>query len=647
MDMRAQLPKSMLPDRDLWPQIAAEIRRGEHSRANQVSFAKLRHAVHFARTSRWILRLALAAILGLMLILGAIYLSHRTSAPAPKPGLDSKHPLEIKRAMRASKVVANQKMGQVNQLSQAPESQVRDDKRLANFALACQCEPSPEITSLINKAWVTNKNITHLQRRKIFADALYQLACENAENFFLHKASLEAIAFPSGIIMAPEVIDRYGARLELYPNDPAAIYLFGYTLFGKDTPRMIQLMQQLVSDYPEFPWPYLALAKAYREVFYRNNNRATFYLQSFMNLCPKNPDPIPLLGGLEDPDFLAETVSRMRSNLAARTDIPSLLLYDRLWQLESAGAPTRQEMTRVQEKIKDDLNRLRSLGAADQPEVAELIRLGYRMIGAKETAFGLAQKDPSYMGRWDLVRMEIKDWNEKNPVPPHNAAAAKRMAYWEKRLKASDSWINRVPENPSLWILKLEALAELKNRPQAEFIEAARKSLALERVSEEPSQFSPEGIFWGSNILRLAMLCVERGVWLDQIPTLIEEGLEAAEKYSWKMASDLAGDLQWSFLRGRFSSWLKADEAWHSLAEAYLQLGRRDKADEILDYIEQGLTEFKSQLAKRQMGNKVNDLWLFTTQQQWMRDELAAREKRYIAARDRLTHPCKKTGVRP
>ncbi len=484
---------------------------------------------------------------------------------------------------------------------------------------------------------MTNKGAMHLRRRKIVAEALYELARENAENFFLHKASLEAITFLSGIIV-PEVIDRYRARLAHHPDDPVSIYLFAYTLFGKDTPRMIQLMQQLVSDNPEFPWPYLALAKVYREVFYRNNNRATFYLQAFMNLCPKNPEPTPLLGGWEDSDFVAESIRRMRSNLAARSDIPSLLLYDRLWQLEWVSGLTREEITRVQEKIKDDLKRLRGLDAADQPEVAELIRLGYRMINDKETSCDLAKKDHSYIGRWDLVRMEIKDWNEKNPVPPDNAAAEKRIAYWEKRLKASDSWINRVPENPSLWILKLEALAALKSRPEGEFIEVARKSLALERKSEESSQFSPEALFWGSNILRLAMLCVERGAWLDQVPALIKEGLAAAEKYSGETASDLAGDLQWSFLRGRFFAWLKADDAWHSLATAYLHRGKYDHAREVLNSMEQKLTEFTSQLAKTQKRGHADDHWLFKIQRQLMSEELAAREKRYAPMLTGITH---------
>ncbi len=637
IEMCARLPRSIQPDRDLWPQIAAALGRAGLRESNQgqpASSFELESGFRFPWISRRIWQLAAAAILGLALILTAVYLRNRPSSTPTKPALKSDDAVKIGLRHRPS-APALYDLKQEPNRKQSPARPLQDEEASAGFIEACRCEPSPEVLSLINKAWMVDTDaLYHLPRRQTVAERLYQLAGENADNFFLHKASIDATTFPViGTVWDHNTVDRYRIKFTRRPNDPVFIYLFAHTLFGKDTPQMIQLMQQLTGEYPEFPWPYLDLAKVYREAFYRDDAKATVYLQAFMNLCPKSPEPISLLGSLRDSDFFTQATKRMRSNMAARTDIPSLLLYDHLWLLESFGGATGEESSKVREEIKSDLERLRSLEAANLPEIAELIRLGYSIIGDRKTSYDLAKRDTSYLGRWDVVRMEIKDWNEKNPFPPDNAPEETKESYWIKRLQASNSWIRKVPESPSIWILRLEALAALKSRPESEFLEVAKKALALERDSGEYSGISPEGVSWGSNILKLALLCAQRGVWLDKVPELIKEGVAAAYQYSQQTASDITGDLQWSLLRGRFSTWLKADDAWQSLVIAYLRQGKPDKARETLNRMEEALTAIKSELAQRLKDNTVGSQWLFTTQYQWMKGELAAREKQYAALR--------------
>ena len=101
-------------------------------------------------------------------------------------------------------------------------------------------------------------------------------------------------------------------------------------------------MRQLAADHPEFPWPNLSLAKVYGLFDFKDESKARSYLQGFMKLCPESPEPLRLLVSFGDSDFLTDTVRRMRLNLATRSDVQSLLLYQNLWYLEDYQGRNRR-----------------------------------------------------------------------------------------------------------------------------------------------------------------------------------------------------------------------------------------------------------------------------------------------------------------
>jgi hypothetical protein len=49
------------------------------------------------------------------------------------------------------------------------------------------------------------------------------------------------------------------------------------------------VMQQLVAEHPEFPWPDLALAQINSVPFKTDKKKVQSYLRAFMKLCPKSP----------------------------------------------------------------------------------------------------------------------------------------------------------------------------------------------------------------------------------------------------------------------------------------------------------------------------------------------------------------------
>jgi hypothetical protein len=636
LDTSASLPKSVMPDRDLWPEIEAGIAAAGPQQKyplRQVTVSDSRNGSSFPPgVARWIWRLVAVAVLGTMLVLAATYLRNRPPAPTPKAAVV---PTDLEGAgqnLQTPSSSLTQALTIDPRFKRAATNPPQDDKELAGYIRACQCGASAETLGLIDKAWIVDENMPPLRAREVVSDRLYNLAVENADNFFLHKASLEARSYPV-LRMVADLTDRYRMRLALHPNDPVSTYLYAYSLLGNNTPEMIRLMRQLIVEHPEFPWPNLALAEVRGYFSYKDEKQAQSYLQAFMKLCPESPEPTRLLVALGNSDFLADAIRHMRANLAARSDTQSLMLYQELWYLEAMRGATGDEIAKVRQTIKDDLKRLQSLSAEWQRQLATVIRSGYMDIGDRETFRDLIEKDSSESGRWGAVMLEIQEWNTQNPVPLDSAPTEKRAAYWENRLRMSDSWIKRLPEDSSIWIVKLEALAALKSRPESEFLEVATKALALERADAETSELGTHLLPWRSNILKLASLYADQGVLLDQIPALIKEGLAVSEKRNQEAASDLGRDPQWAFVTRRFSDWLEADDAWHSLANAYLRVGKPDNALVALDCIEPGLAEFKSQLAQTQAGARADDDVITAGQRQWMANELAAREKRYAAAR--------------
>lgn len=618
------------PQRDLWPQIETGINAAE---VPQTAPAKQAPGSAFSmRAFRLTWRLASVAILGTIILLAATYFRNRSSVPVSKTatGLTT-----VSGANGNPKSSGTQdKQGLRHDLDS--RLLASNDSQLGvlagNYAEACRCGPSAKIMDQIDRGSIIDESLPGMRAREAASERLYLLAGENSDDFFLHKASLENyFLFPLPATSATAT-RRYLSKLAQRPNDPVWTYLYASSLFGKDTPEMIRLMQQLGADHPKFPWPNLSLAKVYGLFDFKDESKARSYLQGFMKLCPESPEPLRLLVSFENSDFLTDTVRRMRSNLATRSDVRSLLLYQNLWYLEDIRGASGEESSKVQQRIREDLKRLENFQSGVRGQLAAAIRSGYLHIDDKDTFAKLFDKDTSWSGRWGAVMLKIQEWNKVNPVPPPDAPAEKQTAYWENRLRMCESLIGKMPENPSLWMIKLESLAALKNHPQSEFLEAASNVLALERDGAETPELGTH-LGWKSNLLKLASLCANQGLFLDQIPALIREGFATAEKRMHENSTDLSRNPQWVSLNSRFNVWLEANDARHSLADAYLRSGKPAKAIGALDSIEAELREFKTLAAQAQANAGPDDGVIIESQRKSMADKLAKLEEQCAAAR--------------
>ena len=627
------------PQQDLWLQIEAGMNAAG---VPQTAAAKQGAGSAFSmRAFRLTWRLAVVATLGTMILLAATYFRSRSSAPVSGT---AKGLTGVTGANENPKPSGSQdKQGLRRDLDsrQSESNKSQPSVPAGNYAEACQCGPSRKISDLIDKGSIVDESLPGMRAREVVSEQLYTLAGENSDDFFLHKASLENYPLFPLPAASSTATRQYLSKLVQRPNDPVWTYLYASSLFGKDTPEMIRLMRQLVADHPEFPWPNISLAKVYGLFNFKDESKARSYLQGFMKLCPESPDPLRILVSFGNSDFLTDTVRRMRLNLATHSDVQSLLLHQNLWYLEAIRGTTGEEFSKIQQRIREDLKRLEGFESGRQEQLAAVIRNGYRDIDDVDTFAKLFDKETNWSGRWGAVMLKIQEWTKENPFPPTDAPAEKRTAYWENRLRMSESLIRKMPENPSLWIIKLESLAALKNHPQSEFLEAASNVLALERNGAETPELGTH-LGWKSNLLKLASLCANQGLLLDQIPALIREGYAAAEKRNDENSTDLSRNPKWVSLMSHFNFWLEANDAWHSLADACLRLGKPDKASDALNSIEAELREFKTLLAQAQANARPDDGVTIEGQRKSMADKLAKLEERYTAARASLKRAARK-----
>lgn len=621
----AALPKRINSDHDLWPAIVKNIQ------ASGISHRNIARPVRF----QWSWRLAAVVVAGTALVLAATLLltHHPESQPIspPRSSVPQKTGGELQTTLGQQPrlpAINRTKESAKNSIVPSEDSGVRMG-RVMN-STACQCEPSAEILGIVENALLVDERLPPSSSAEAVSGRLFDFARVNEDDFFLLKISLDVLPFPSRV--PDSVRDRYRGLLLLYPDDAGLTYLYAYSLYGKNTPEMIRLMKQLIAEHPNFPWPNLALAKVYgypqapvdmsqSGYIYNDPNKVQTYIRAFMKLCPESPEPIRVLFPATDLLFIAGTLPHMRELLITRTDTRSLLMYPALWQLEgqrAGGADANQ----IRQRVAADLKRLQSLAAGRPPEFISVLYSGYQRIGDTETLRTLLAKDTSYEGRSAFVAFDTQEWSAKNPAPEADGTVQTKNAYWEKRLQRNDIWIKNAPEATFVWMDRLKALSELKDHPEGEFLAAGENVLSLLRGGADSLP---------SNFTKLATLCANRGVLLDQIPSLIREGLAAAEKRDLENANDLKSP-EFNTEFGGFLRWKDADDAWHALFDAYLRIGKMDRARSALDEVEKGLTEWRKKIATIQASTQFNNSSSLST----MTNGLLDREKWFNEARGRL-----------
>ncbi len=450
----------------------------------------------------------------------------------------------------------------------------------------CRAEPSIQTEIDRAKEFRPEEGRPYSEVRNEQAAKLKALLEKYPDNFFVHRAYIEV--FPASMGGSKPVVEDYRQRFQAKPEDPQAQYLYARALMGHDTPESIRILTKLVEKHPNFPAALGTLGIIYASPNFRDDAKRTAVVEAFFSQCAETVDAYTRLSGLPSSPLQREAAPRLRKMLTGRTDDEALTGWPTLWRLEFKNTPV-PEHDKLREQIRKDLAALKQLDPEKHRQVRSVLAEGYRTLGEKEgEKTALAGMRGAGTGQ---VFEAMAEWSKKHPYPKPGDPEDTKHALYEARYKASEEWVKMAPEEPFFLLDRARTLAELSDHPDSEFLALIDKYFELEK--KKTSTVSGALV----NQIEVARLYAKRGVRLDEVPTLVQAGIEERAKTAKNREgqSDLFGGS--SGEQAAYANHYNTRAGREAVLDAYLKQKRFDKARETVVLIERELVDWRKSVA--------------------------------------------------
>lgn len=482
------------------------------------------------------------------------------------------------------------------------------------FGLACVlcaaqaqpgCSPSPEIERILRpeKPDPSVNPIEHLEKALASHPGDFHLIAE-----YLTRTALDA-ARPARVKLAEQ--------LRTQPRGAAAETLAALSWLGEATPKAIDGLKAAQSKHPEFPWPAYFLASVYSFPKFRDNKQSAELAAAFLKACPEY---LPAYNYVSRAT-LPEIQRPLAAGLRARLDKPSLTAgelsaYSTLWTLEFRSTPLDQHAP-LRERVKKDLERIKSF-EGDKSRLASIERTAAQLIGDAEAA-----KEAEKRAMASATGMEGMDeyqkWSKENPYPPREASKEERDAYDAKRKQAVRDFAAKYPKNRLFRDMRLTD--EMYDRSKTNEELEALAAEFLKEIDGAPTRSA-------YRYRRVARLWVERGIHLDEVPSLLEESLKLAE------ASPIGGGRTDLFDTGGQRELMTMNERidhWQLVALYESKRGNKEGAARARNEIAALLERYKPKPGEKDQ-NALTMYWMNAANYYQQQGGDAEREKRMLDA---------------
>jgi thiol-disulfide isomerase/thioredoxin len=327
----------------------------------------------------------------------------------------------------------------------------------ASFAQSSQilpgCEPAPEVRkALAIKIEGENFEQMKLSDQDARQEALYeQLIAKYPREVQPYNQLIGHAYDKPSLRLALQ--EKFRKQATESPDDPLALYIAGFVLFGTDTPESLRLLEAARSKASEFPWPAVVLAATYSTGKRVDKQKSSENLKSFFATCPDSTDQWAqsLLARSEDIGLQRRVATALRSRLARETDSERLKDYQTLWSLEFRVYPP-QEHPAERKRVAEDLKRIEALNSNPDSSWQAFLISGYKQAGASSEAITaredrLLREYPSSNEAYEIV---YKRWQALNKEPTDQKDAAAWASYDSAYQHALQDWIRDFPGNHSL-----------------------------------------------------------------------------------------------------------------------------------------------------------------------------------------------------
>jgi thiol-disulfide isomerase/thioredoxin len=309
------------------------------------------------------------------------------------------------------------------------------------------CEPAPEV----RKAFDEKLNDKDLEKMK-FSDraALQREVYEELMAKYprqvepYNRLIVDAHGDP---IWYSALQERFRKQAAQRPDDPLALYVAGFALFGTDTLESLRLLEAAKAKAPQFPWPSLLLAGAYLTGKRMDRQKSSANLAAFFAVCPDSTNEWAqmLLG--TDPELQPKVAKALRARLATEADPARLKDYGTLWSLEfRTHAP--QEHDALRKQVATDLKRIESLNPKPDSAWQAFLINGYKQAGASpETITTMEDRLlREYPHSGEAYHMVYERWEKANKKPEDQKDNVAWARYHEAYKDALKGWIHDFPD---------------------------------------------------------------------------------------------------------------------------------------------------------------------------------------------------------
>jgi hypothetical protein len=462
---------------------------------------------------------------------------------------------------------------------------ITSSRVFAQTAPAPVCDPSPEVKTALDQLpsnqTLDQTDYQFTQARRSFIRTLMQ---RYPGNVFVQRAYIRSMSYGNAPSEHLKVIAEYKTLHDQRPDDAYSSYLYGITLFGRDTPQAIKLFTAALEKAPNFPWPHLQFVYIYSAPNFLDRAKAISHAKAFLSACPSTLDGYSSLGGLGDNDLIRQAASQLRQILQPRTDPDALGAYSTLWSLEFAAHP-RSEYDTLRKQVAADVARLRALNLENVRQWWSALQEGYKLSNdQKQSDWAADESARRFPSNWNLPKRTR--WYEDHEYPSSDAPADKKKAYYTDLLKQTDDWIK---QRPNSWFDRLDALNNLDDAPTAEVESCFSKALAVAQADKGPEPLDSV-MDW-----QLVYVVYNKKLQPQRELELAQKGLEQFAIESNQPPDDLYSSKK-DIEEGAFWRAHTRFLGYFYEADAYVRLKRPDEAQDALTRADAALQALKSQI---------------------------------------------------
>ncbi len=378
------------------------------------------------------------------------------------------------------------------------------------------CLPAPAVRSLL-KTYDDQYPDERFEKRKAFLEnALKRFP----KSIVLHRRYQNLIRYENDDPKAFQAMkEKYRRLYKRYPNDPDILYLYARLFMEDDPETATEYLNRALELDPDHPWAHLALVYRYQYKKPIDKQKAAQHASRVLLTCPNVVEFYNYLHLIQDHETLESIRQKLRALLETHLTPDTAPLYRQLWKLEFRLTPPSQHAD-VRLEIRRDLEQLAAQHWENDYNWWDLLHHGYQQLGDKPKLQTIEKEMIERFPKRSASIVYDRLLKKANKLLEHPEQLTDDKI--REGITELDSYLQKMPTVPILWLLRLKALSYMKSPPKEEILRTAKRFLEVNKKKQ---------YFWvQSGEIAVARVFNDTGIHLERVSELVDKSLQSLEK---------------------------------------------------------------------------------------------------------------------